>query len=729
MVRVGQPFRHYFISKVKFFEGMFVDIKAGLVAAYRRYGFTLARDGTREGFLVFTLKTGYFDNAEIIKLQPDVKTDEIFREFTAAGYACTIRNAKSPELAEEELFNGFFSVDSTRKRLVDDYRRFTGALVQPYGAKAVYEYVKAPYTINGREGNSTPPAEVLSLIDEKRPILFLIEAAAGFGKTCTAQEIVRLLADHPSRLPLYAELSRNRQARIFRYILLDEIDRTFPLLSSGLVQTEIKNGRIAAILDGFDELLRKKEESGDFENKEPMLETVSELLTGYAKIIITTRRTVLFDGDEFHQWLDRHAETFSVVRIRIQEPKVYDWLPYGRVEALKQGGLDVDAMANPVLLSYLKCIDDISFSQVVGQPEGIVQSYFEYMLDREKERQDLRMTAEMQSEVLYSIATDMMAKGYTAEQRDYIVRLLLEKCGKDIDQARNQYPTADKPSREEIANKLASHALLDRSASDSSKIGFVNEFSLGNYVAENIIAEIGWLGDDLRFIEPAINSYSPRTAISRKTLYSGLENSLPFLDERGRIDVSAKLIGKLPSDLVDGAVEGIELFSINIGETDIASFQFSEVIFRNCVFFKSGLSNVSFLNCRFFDCQVNSQDPAGAVYVLGGTSSPDITSSLSQLVSDGADAPIENREKTVEQVLLRRFWPVGDPIGQKPSRPVYKPLKFLCQPIEKCTAAELYAGVDRLLKENILIEMNRSNLITLNNEAMQKVQFIFGVDE
>lgn len=706
-----------------------MDIKAGLVAAYRRYGFTMARDGTREGFLVFTLKNGYFDNAEIIRLHPEVKTDEIFREFTIAGYACTIRDAKFPDLAEEELFNGFFSVHSTRKRLIDDYRRFTKSLVEPYGVKAVYEYVKAPYTINGKEGELTPPAEVLSRIDEKRPILFLIEAAAGFGKTCTAQEIVRLLADHSSRLPLYAELSRNRQARIFRYILLDEIDRTFPLLSSGLVQTEIKNGRIAAILDGFDELLRKKEENGDFDNKEPMLETVSELLTGYAKIIITTRRTVLFDGDEFHQWLDRHADTFSVVRIRIQEPKVNDWLPYARVESLKQRGLDVDAMANPVLLSYLKCIDETSFAQVVAQPEAIVQSYFEYMLDRERERQDLRMTIEMQSEVLYRIATDMMDKGYTAEQRDYMVKLFLEKCGKEIDLSRNQYPASDKPSRDEIANKLASHALLDRSASDINKIGFVNEFSLGNYVAENIISEPGWLGDDLRFIEPAINSYSPRTEISRKVLYSGISNSLPFLDERGRIDVSAKLIGKMPDNLIDGAVEAIELFSLDIGDALISSFQFSEVIFRNCVFIKSGLQNVSFLNCRFFDCQVIATEPAGPVYVLGGESYPDIMISLSQLPTDIEDGVEEDRERIVEQVLLKRFWPVGDPIGQKPSRPVYKPLKFLCQPIEKCTAAELYAGVERLLRENVLLEMNRSNLITLNNDSMKKVQSIFGVDQ
>lgn len=701
-----------------------MDLKAGLIAAYRRYGFTLARESLRENLLVFTLKTGYFDNAEIIKLDTNCSTDEIFREFSAAGYACTVRDAKSPELAEEELFNGFFSVDSTRNRLIDDYRRFTSSLVLPYGDKARYEYIRAPYFIDGKEGQKTPPEEVLSRIDENKPILFLIEAAAGFGKTCTAQEIVHLLANHGTRLPLYAELSRNRQARIFRYILLDEIDRTFPLLSSGLVQTEIRNGRVAAILDGFDELLRKGDEDSNFENREPMLETVSELLTGRAKIIITTRRTVLFDGDEFHQWLDRHTDEFSVVRIRIQEPKVGDWLPYERVERLKNIGLNINAMANPVLLSYLRCIDESAFDAASNDPESIVQSYFEYMLDRERSRQDLRMTVQIQSEVLRSIADDMMTKGYTAEERDYIVKLILESNSKQIEQARSQYATSDRPSREEIANKLASHALLDRSAAEATKIGFVNEFALGNYVAESITSNIEWLGDDLRFIEPAVRSYAPRANSSRQTLYQALSGSLPFLDERAQIEVSAELIGVMPEGLSEGTAEGIEITSIDIGAPAISSFQFSEVIFKNCRFMKSGLDNVTFLNCRFFDCQVLSDDPTGPIYVLGGTSSPDISLVLSNAAAICQETSNVNREDRVAKALLKRFWPTGDLLTQKPSRPVYRPMKILCRPSDDLTSAELYDGVGRLLKAGVLIELNRSNLIALSLDSVTKAQQI-----
>ncbi|MEN5397641.1 hypothetical protein ABE612_09005 [Achromobacter xylosoxidans] len=699
---------------------MYMTKKTDLIDAYRRYGFSLARTAESDNALVFTLKNGYFDNAEIIKLNPDFCTADLFSEFSKAGYACKVRNAKTPQQTEEELFNGFFSVLSTRDRLIEDYNRFASVLVKPYGDKATYEYIKAPYTINGRLGEKTVPEEVLSRIEEESPILFLIEAAAGFGKTCTAQEISRLLINRTNKLPLYAELSRNRQARIFRYILLDEIDRTFPLLSSNLVQAEIKNGRISVVLDGFDELLRKSEEGEDFDNKEPMLETVSELLSGKAKIIITTRRTVLFDGDEFHQWLERHVNDFDVVRIRIQEPRISDWLPFERTDLLRSAGLNMDAMANPVLLSYLRCIDEKSFAEAAEKPETIVQSYFSYMLERERERQDLRMTPNVQAEVLQFIASDMIRNEYTAEERDYIVKILLEGCGREIEGARNQYLSSDRPSREEIANKLASHALLDRSSTESTKIGFVNEFSLGNYVAESIISDADWLGDDLRFIEPAVKSYLPRTKASRERLYDGLKESLPYLDTLAKMDVSAGLINKLPNDLKDGSVDGLELSSIEIGIPEIESFQFNEAIFKGCKFIASGLSQVTFLNCKFFDCEVSEEQFGGAVYVLGGTSDPDVIALLNNSQSKQDGVPEESGDRLIERAILKRFWPAGDPLFQKPSRPIYKPMKHLCQPIEGFSSESLYHAIDRLVKAGVLNEMNRSSLIALNMDNISQ---------
>lgn len=44
---------------------------------------------------------------------------------------------------------------------------------------------------------------------------------------------------------------------MFRYVLLDEIDRKFTTLSSDLVIAEIRNGNVPLVIDGFDELISR----------------------------------------------------------------------------------------------------------------------------------------------------------------------------------------------------------------------------------------------------------------------------------------------------------------------------------------------------------------------------------------------------------------------------------------------------------------------------------------
>ncbi|WP_228262130.1 hypothetical protein, partial [Acinetobacter baumannii] len=105
--------------------------------------------------------------------------------------------------------------------------------------------------INNKKGELNPIVEITNRLNEKKPILFIIEAAAGFGKTCTAYEILNhIVTKENNMVPLFSELSRNRQAKIFHYVLLDEIDRSFPNLKSQLVKDQILKGKVPVILDG-----------------------------------------------------------------------------------------------------------------------------------------------------------------------------------------------------------------------------------------------------------------------------------------------------------------------------------------------------------------------------------------------------------------------------------------------------------------------------------------------
>ena len=693
-----------------------------LTEVYKTYGFELAKTYQNYSVLVFTLKTGYFDNADIVPTDADFNADIAFKEFSAAGFACTIRALLSPNQAEQQLFKGFFSVESILNRLESEYQRFAKNIVSAFSSEAVYEYINAPYIINGKNGTLSPADEVISRISSPKPTLFLIEAAAGFGKTCTANELVHKLIDKKDFLPLFSELSRNRQAVIFRHILLDEIDRTFPMLSSRLVQNEMRNGRVITILDGFDELLRKNDDGGEFENHEPMLETIGEFLTGNAKIVLTTRRTVLFEGDAFHSWVDKHSDEFDLIRIKISEPRVADWLPVGRVSSLQIAGLKVEHIANPVLLSYLRCISDTNFLDVASAPHKLVEKYFDFMLNRETIRQDLRMNPHRQQIILKSIAEDMMNFGYTSENRDYIVDQIARDNSKLLDDALLSYPPGQRPTKEGLVNKLASHALLDRNLREPDKISFVNEFVFGHFISQIILNDPDWISDDLRFIEPAVVSYQPRSDELKEQLWQTIYPSLSFLPVSDQIDISARLQEEIDFELKNDEVQGMEFLELTIGQAKINSFQFNDCIFKKCKFDLKNMNEVTFLNCRYYDCTVTDAIAGGPVHEFGGIGDQDVIDLLQKSTILTEDEIQPDKQLLLERLVLERFWPVGrDTVMHK-----HRPIKGICANSGDFKQNEILNTIISLKKRGILLEPNSAAFVEMNFERIIEIREILG---
>lgn len=699
------------------------SLKRELEEIYKRYGFEAAKAYETESVVVFTLKTGYFDNADIVPLSRDARTERAFDEFSKAGFACTVREFLTPKQTETELFKGFFSVASILDRLRKDYIQFTTSIVRPFADDARYEYINAPYSVNGKKGEKSPAEEVVSRLPETKPILFLIEAAAGFGKTCTAYEIVHLLISKCDYLPLFSELSRNRKAPIFRYVLLDEIDRKFPTLSSRLVQAEMMNGRVVTILDGFDELLRKTDDSDEFDKQEPMLETIGQFLTGSAKIVLTTRRTVLFEGDAFHTWAATHADVFELVRIRIGEPSIVDWLPEDRLKAINSTTLDIQTeLSNPVLLSYLRCIPQDKFDLVVRSPQDLVERYFNFLLEREQTRQDLKMSVDMQKSILTTIAEDMITLGYTSEQRDYIVELILRSCVHEIESALVLYPTTERPDREFLANKIASHALLDRSSKEENKIGFINEFVLGYFVSRNIFRQPEWLNDDLRFLEPAVAAYRPRTFDDKAALLERIRASLEFTSVSYRIDFTAKLIGVVDFPLATDEAEGLDLDRVQFDRKGIRDFQFNDCIFRCCHFDLSLMSNVTFLNCRFYGDNSASGIPDGPVYILGEIGDSSFLRTALQASTSIATEPVIGRLQILERHVLEKFWP----IGREKLMHKHRPISGICTGSGDYKPDELFDAVVRLKKTGILLQPNHASFVELNFDRLPEIREILG---
>jgi hypothetical protein len=218
-----------------------------------------------------------------------------------------------------------------------------------------------------------------------RPLLIIVEAAAGFGKTSTAYELLNTYSTVTENFrPFLMELSKDRTASNFRYLLLSQIEQNFDiLLKNDIVIYNIKQGRIPLIIDGFDELLSKDLDDGamdaKFSDVETMLSTIADLLTDKSKVILTTRKTAIFSGENFADWIYQKIDDkydFDVIRYQLDNPSIENWLTPERYKMIPQNV--ANSLSNPVLLSYLRYIDNNEFGKVVNAPFTLVNSYFKY---------------------------------------------------------------------------------------------------------------------------------------------------------------------------------------------------------------------------------------------------------------------------------------------------------------------------------------------------------------
>ncbi|WP_282248598.1 hypothetical protein [Vibrio campbellii] len=697
--------------------------KAKLRNAYRKYGFE-EQISSDNNVAVFSIRTGHYHNADIVPLIKDYNVDDIFDQYKRLSYACQTKEYSSIENVEQELFNGFFSIKSTQERLLKEYNQFTNSLVKIHSDNATYSFINTKYHINNKLGELSVVDEIMNRLDTSKPTLFLVEAAAGFGKTCSAYELVKeIVKSSISKVPLFSELSRNRQAKIFRYVLLDEIDRSFPLLSSALVRSEIRSGNVPVILDGFDELLHEtsSDDSSNYDSTEPMLETISELLTDQAKVVLTTRRTAIFDGDEFHQWISAHENDFDIVRIRLHEPSLEDWLPQSRLSRLEECNLPLGNLSNPVLLSFLRCISDSEFDDVTNDTSSLVDKYFNSMLERERKRQDLLMSPREQYSVLLSIADDMIRFDYTSESRDYIYSLISDKHQLELEKIRMLYPSDIRPTPDELVNKLCSHALLDRNTSDENQgIGFVNEFVLGSLCADSIINDksMEWDGDK-RFIEPAIQAYIARSDDDKEILWESLRFVLEFMSGHDKILYNFLLTGELRMDLDGENVEDLVIRGIKLGR----DAKISTVAFINCQFTEvefdfAAITNSTFIGCSFYNCRTTNDQELEEVYFVGCDDNNDLIASISHEEIPPKD---DHGLDDCDIFVLEKFCPKGSQTFYK-----HRAIGSICAVNNQFNHYDIMQSVKKLKKQNYLLVPDKRSFLELNLEYVADVKSILG---
>jgi hypothetical protein len=586
-----------------------------LTNIYKSYGFEV--DQVDEDIAVFSYKRSRYFGVDIIILNniPSVmqRVEVLKNDYFRSGFATTIKELQSSFEAEEELFKSFFSYDATIVRAQRRYQEFVKKQKNNL-LGSEYEYISSPFEIydSERSGDLLQLAKNL-ILDNSKTLLIIIEAAAGYGKTSTAYELFNEITKQAQVIssPILTELSRNRGAKIFRYILLDEIDKEYPSLNSDLVIREIQSGRVPLIIDGFDELLEKVNLEADISSLdeiEPMLDTIGNLLENKAKIVLTTRKTAIFNGYEFDQWTSKWENKFEVVRISIKEPSIEDWLGKPRCNILDNHNIPLHHLANPVLLAYLRNLKDELFEIEILNSQNLISQYFNRMLEREKERQNLLISPETQLEIFRNVVKMMLEFDITSEKREFFKEILKDQNSKQLEVARSLYP--EKPTIDVLVDSLATHALLDRKGRDGNQIGFINDFILGILIGEIINGDefdLSKSNYSPYMIELAVTAYRVQSENQRVRLWHQIMEAKNRFTNYTLFVFDVTLLNRPSCKYENLTIKEMSFMSTDFSYATINDSVFINCYFKRCSFDIFKLQGVSFINCVFTQC--NSTRP------------------------------------------------------------------------------------------------------------------------
>lgn len=600
-----------------------MDINS-LDSLFNQYGYISKEHN--DSVCVYLLNQGMYHGAEVITLD-DTDQSDIVSRYSKLGYSTKLQHFKSIQEVEDYLFTGFFNPKTTEADIQRRYSEFKQAQLRSYGNSDIeYKYINVPYSIyretleNDNRSTKDVVSVILDELNRKGSHLVIVEAAAGFGKTCTAYELYNsFLGSNICTKPIFTELFNNRSAKQFKYVLWSEIDKEKDTIAKqDIVIYNIKKGRIPLIIDGFDELLSKDIDSGknnqldEFEQVETMLSTIGELLEGEAKIVLTSRKTAIFAGASFSEWVDSFQGKFDVVRIQIEKPEIKEWLSSERYESIIAKGIPIESISNPVLLTYLRNVAEEEFENLIGQPDSIAEKYFEQLLNREKLRQNLTIRWEDQMSIFENLARIFADFGINGESRSLVKEMII-----DYNRSKLLYYKdlmTNNQTLDELADTLTNHALLDRTG-NKDYIGFINEFVYGYLLGMSLLKDDGAFLENIKIIPEnhiylSILAFYYLSVNNRIKLWNKINNVRGKLSLELSIMTDALLLGTIKQSI---ELEGINSckFQKVLFKSDSCKFKdvsFVDVEFENCIFDINAFDNAIFTGCKFKNCRLDNNN-------------------------------------------------------------------------------------------------------------------------
>ena len=704
-------------------------LKEEIIKLYVQYGFDVGEETSE--YIVLLSKSGYFQNSEIVKLKKDLPDNIIDKQsYERLGYSVRIIYYENIDEANTALFRGFFNIRIANNKLLSEYHNFCLQQAKKLAGNS-YEYIEGAFFQNGALQDNGLLSKMINIFSSDQRELIILEASAGFGKTCTSFEIIcNLIEKFPDNIALLTELSKNRKASVFRYVLLSEIDQKFPTLPSDLVTHEIQKGRIFLIIDGFDELLSKDKlhdvdnASSDFKEAQTMLDTIAQLLpeNSKTKILLTTRKSSIFVGEIFDQWAEKRLGDCNITRLQLAPPTLKNWIGPEKECILKNHGIEIDSLLNPVLLTILRNEPLDNFEQTYQNATQIINKYFELLIEREKTRQALLLEKQEQLLIMQNLAANMVQFDISSDDIDFIKEMILDIISPKIDLYLSRYDSLldsseIKPTVAEFADKLSHHALLDRISMYSNQIGFLNEFIFGLLIADSVINNILDPTElSGKYLDLAITSYSVKGKKECKILYNKIKKQIDCLTGQKRLNAYLNLLGTLMNSFFDEYIDGINFEAYVYLSKE---YKFQDCIFSDCIFNNCSINTDAFKTCQFYNCSFYN-----VTIMLGEEKDCELSffrcqghEEFAKCAFRKADNEDESVVENYEQLVLEQFWKPG--YEQAEPRRAYR---TLLKGFSQKQISQVDDATKSLIKKGILNE--RVRCLEINFERMDKIKEI-----
>lgn len=635
---------------------------------YELYSFSILDESKLDKYIAFSCKKGYFTNAELILFDHNYDYQSLKIEYERAGFAVKVTKYYDYESLHDSLFLGFFEVENTLHRQKNMYVSFCEKQ-RDKNLLNEYSYKSCDFIIDGQNpiGQKNAIKVVTERVKKKTASLIIIEAPAGFGKTCASYEIMHEICSTGS-ICLLAELSKNRTATLFRYVLYSEIDAVFNGLKYDLVVSEIRNGMLPVIIDGFDELLSKsideigQEANDNKKEAQSMLNTISLLLNNNskAKIILTSRKSSIFTGDLFDEWITNSELDCDITRIELRKPNVYSWIGNDKAKCIRRNLNEIYEVANPILLNTISSIPLKELERMDTQ--SIIEKYFAFLLKREEERQALRLDKTEQRRIMRRLAAAFVGYDINSEDSNIIKDIIKDIISDDLSEYISRYDRygdyeGSIPDSEQFILKLVHHAFLDRISNDENKIGFVNEFTFGYLMGEAIVnneLKIKELGS--KQLDLIATAYQACSSNIKNELYKLTKDAVDRLAPNEIIIIEQKFQNRLLRSYDSVTFENLVFNSNYIFTSD---YIFSLCSFYNCTFNRCTFDINSFYQCQFYNCSFIDINISGVA--AENKELIFIKCDGFELFSKKGAELVRNSDDSIDycKVVLEQFWKPG----------------------------------------------------------------------